>query len=125
MNPKEMFENALKSSSSDSKSFDIADKKEIVNGNPKDLFENALKKQDNGKESPVSDTTVPDINDRGDVKFVQPSFASNPRDLFEQALKSADSSSKNTRTVTTMNGNDNLTNGHIQANRYAYKILIF
>jgi hypothetical protein len=119
MNPKEMFENALKSSNSDSKSMNIANdvEKEKIHGNPKDLFESALKMKDTEKETFDSDTKFKDKNEKSDVGFVHPSFTANPRDLFEQALKSADKTGNNSNT-TNMNGTDDLYNGHIHANRY-------
>ncbi|XP_052797623.1 leucine-rich repeat and IQ domain-containing protein 1-like [Mya arenaria] len=90
MNPKDMFENALKSSSATSKTADGQhEHSEAANGtNPKDLFENALK-------SNQQDTTAGNsLSVHQKVAVHQPPSvpsygAYESKNLFEQALASA------------------------------------
>ncbi|KAL4225103.1 Leucine-rich repeat and IQ domain-containing protein 1 [Mactra antiquata] len=97
MNPKDLFENALKSSENPGESNHLANKNEsTIHNDPKDLFENALKSQSRTGNLTTSNEKIADSSKpferRTDVSVPKNSY-SNPKDLFEQALKSADNTS--------------------------------
>lgn len=117
MNPKEMFENALKSTNKDSKLMNESLNSKSVTGKPNDLFENAVTSQKSSTQFHDTEGTNRHSQDKREsqngVYMIQQS-QQNPRDLFEQALKSAGRSDHGGDINRPATQGYKLTNGHVQ-----------